>query len=87
MDWRNIERLRPADEVKLVVKDRADYEYARDIVARHDLAGRAAAVHVSPVHGVLDPRILSEWVLADRLPVRVQLQIHKYIWDPHVRGV
>jgi len=86
-DWSNLARLRPHDEVKFVVKDRADYEYARDVIARHDLATRAAAVHVSPVHGVMNARTLSEWVLADRLPVRVQLQLHKYIWDPATRGV
>jgi 7-carboxy-7-deazaguanine synthase len=86
-DWTNIDRLRPHDEVKFVIKDRADYEYARDVIARHYLARRAAAVHVSPVHGVLPPRTLSEWVLADSLAVRVQLQLHKYIWDPGTRGV
>lgn len=87
MDWQNLERLRPHDEVKFVVRDRADYEYARDVIARAALPRRAAAVHLSPVHGVLSPRTLSEWVLADRLPVRVQLQLHKYIWDPDTRGV
>ena len=87
MDWDNLTRLRPRDEVKFVVKDRADYEYARDAIARHALADRAAAIHLSPVHGVLDPKTLSEWVLADRLPVRVQLQLHKYIWPPDTRGV
>ena len=87
MDWDNVARLRPHDEVKLVIRDRADYEYARDVVARHDLAVRARAVHLSPVHGVLDPRTMSEWVLADALPVRVQLQLHKYIWDAQTRGV
>src|SRR5688572_19408185 len=86
-DWKNLERLRPQDEVKFVVKDRADYEFARDVIARHELAGRAAAIHLSPVHGVLDPKTLSEWVLADKLPVRVQLQLHKYIWSPDTRGV
>ena len=86
-DWDNLARLRPHDQVKFVIRDRADYEFARDVIARHDLAGRAAAVLFSPVHGVLDPKQLSEWVLADRLPVRVQLQIHKYIWDPAARGV
>ena len=65
-DWSNLERLRPHDEVKFVVKDRADYDYARDVITRHRLAERAAAVHLSPVHGVMDPRLLSEWVLADR---------------------
>jgi 7-carboxy-7-deazaguanine synthase len=86
-DWTNLERLQPHDEVKFVIKDRTDYEYAHEIVARHDLARRAAAVHFSPVHGVMDARTLSEWVLADDLPVRVQLQLHKYIWDPATRGV
>jgi len=85
--WDNLGRLRPHDEVKFVVTDRADYEFARDVIARHELAGRAAAIHMSPVHGVLDPKTLSEWVLADRLPVRVQLQLHKYIWSPTTRGV
>jgi len=86
-DWSNLERLRPHDEVKFVVKDRADYEFARDVIARYRLAERVAAVHLSPVHGVLDPRELSSWVLADRLPARVQLQLHKYIWEPGTRGV
>jgi len=86
-DWSNLDRLRPHDEVKFVVKDRDDYEYARDVIARHRLAGRAGAIHLSPVHGVLDAKTLSEWVLADRLPARVQLQIHKFIWDPGMRGV
>ena len=87
MDWSNLERLRAHDEVKFVIKDRADYEYARDVIARYDLGARAAAIHLSPVHGELHPRTLSEWVLADHLPVRVQLQLHKYIWDPATRGV
>jgi 7-carboxy-7-deazaguanine synthase len=87
MDWSNIARLRPRDEVKFVVKDRADYEYAREVIGARDLVSRAAAIHLSPVHGVLNPRTLSEWVLEDRLPVRVQLQLHKYIWDPETRGV
>jgi 7-carboxy-7-deazaguanine synthase len=83
----NLDRLRPHDEVKFVIKDRADYEFARDVVLKHDLDGRAAAIHFSPVHGVLDPTQLSEWVLQDRIPVRVQLQLHKYIWGPAARGV
>jgi 7-carboxy-7-deazaguanine synthase len=86
-DWTNLERLRSHDEVKFVVKDRIDYEFARDIIRRHRVAERAAAIHLSPVHGVLDPQLLSEWVLIDRLPARVQLQLHKYIWDPGTRGV
>jgi 7-carboxy-7-deazaguanine synthase len=86
-DWSNLERLRPHDEVKFVIKDRADYDWARDVLERHGLRQRATAIHFSPVHGVLDPKTLSEWVLADRLPVRVQLQIHKYIWSPTTRGV
>ena len=87
MVWSNLDRLRPHDEVKFVIKDRADYEYARSVVRDRDLAARAAAVHFSPVHGEMDLRTLSEWVLADHLPVRVQVQLHKYIWDPSTRGV
>ena len=69
MDWANLDRLRPHDEVKFVIKDRADYEFARDVIASATIwPARAAAIHFSPVHGVLDPRTLSEWVLADRLP-------------------
>ena len=86
-DWDNLARLRPHDEVKFVIKDRADYEYARAAIEEHRLAQRAAAIHLSPVHGVLDPKLLSGWVLADSLPVRVQLQLHKYIWSPETRGV
>jgi len=86
-DWANLDRLRPRDEVKFVIKDRADYEWAREVVRTRELAARASAIHFSPVHGVLDPKTLSEWVLTDRLPVRVQLQLHKYIWSPDARGV
>jgi 7-carboxy-7-deazaguanine synthase len=86
-DPENLARLRPHDEVKFVVQDRADYEFARDVVARHDLAARAAAIHFSPVHGVLPAAELAAWVLADRLPARVQLQVHKLIWSPETRGV
>jgi 7-carboxy-7-deazaguanine synthase len=87
MDWSNLDRLRPHDEVKFVIQDRGDYDYARDVLVRHSLTSRAAAIHFSPVHGVLEAKTLSEWVLADRLPVRVQLQLHKYIWSPTTRGV
>ena len=71
--------------MKFVVADRADYEFARDVIARRHLASRAAAILFSPVHGVLDPKTLSEWMLADRLPARLQLQLHKYIWSPTTR--
>ena len=86
-DWSNLDVLAPHDEVKFVIKDRIDYEFARDVIARHGLAGCAAAVLLSPVHGVLDARTLSEWILADRLPARLQVQLHKYIWTPTTRGV
>jgi 7-carboxy-7-deazaguanine synthase len=85
--WPNLDLIGPADEVKFVVKDRGDYEYARDVVTRHQLNARAGAVLMSPVHGVQDPRQLAEWVLSDRLPVRLQLQLHKFIWAPDTRGV
>jgi 7-carboxy-7-deazaguanine synthase len=86
-DWTNLDTLRPHDEVKFVVQDRADYEFAVATIARHNLPERCAAILVSPVHGVLHPRVLSEWLLADRVPARLQLQIHKYIWEPTTRGV
>jgi 7-carboxy-7-deazaguanine synthase len=85
--WANLDRLRPTDEVKFVINDRADYEFARDVVARHHLIGRCAAVLFSPVHAVLPPKALAEWILADRLAVRLQLQAHKYVWGADVRGV
>ncbi len=86
-NWENLDRLDANDEVKFVIKDRTDYDYACDVLRRHALQDKVAAVLFSPVHGVLDPKALSEWVLADRLPVRVQLQVHKYIWSPETRGV
>ncbi|HEX7798209.1 MAG TPA: radical SAM protein [Vicinamibacterales bacterium] len=85
--WQNLDVLARHDEVKFVVKDRVDYEFAREVIARHALPSRVAAVLLSPVHGVLDPKTLSEWILADHLPVRLQLQLHKLIWSPETRGV
>lgn len=87
MHWANLDALRAKDEVKFVIRDRRDYEYARDVVARYDLIGRVAAVLFSPVHGVLAPAELAAWILDDRLGVRLQLQSHKYIWGADVRGV
>ena len=87
VDWGNIDRLGSRDQVKFVIQDRRDYEFARETVTRHALDRRCAAVLFSPVHGVLDPKALSEWILEDRLPVRLQLQIHKHIWGADVRGV
>ena len=87
VDWSNLQRLSGTDQVKFVINDRADYEYARDVVEREQLSTRAAAVLFSPVHGVMTPRALAEWILADRLSVRLQLQAHKFIWDPNTRGV
>jgi 7-carboxy-7-deazaguanine synthase len=85
--WPNLDALRPTDEIKFVIQDRADFDFAARVVLDRDLAARCASVLVSPVHGVLEPAQLAAWVLADRLPVRVQLQVHKYIWHPETRGV
>jgi 7-carboxy-7-deazaguanine synthase len=87
MDWHNLDLLSPSDEVKFVIKDRADYEFARGVIERHALVGKCAAVLMSPVHGALAASDLAAWMLADRLPVRLQLQAHKYIWSPDARGV
>jgi 7-carboxy-7-deazaguanine synthase len=86
-DWNNLTLLAPHDEVKFVIADRADYDFALEVVRRYDLDSRAAAVLFSPVHDVLEPRLLSEWMLADHAPARLQLQLHKYIWSPATRGV
>jgi 7-carboxy-7-deazaguanine synthase len=87
MHWPNLEQLSPHDEVKFVIADRVDFEYACEVVKRYDLTTRAAAVLFSPVHGQLKPDELARWILAARIPVRLQLQQHKYIWDPNTRGV
>ncbi len=86
MHWDNLDRLAAKDEAKFVIKDRADYEWSKEIVAKYDLAHRCTVLF-SPVFGDLEPRSLAEWVLADRIPVRFQMQLHKYIWAPDARGV
>lgn len=86
MHWPNVERLRPQDEAKFVIQDRGDYEWAKGIVDRFQLTDRCPVLF-SPVFGALDPRQLAEWLLADRLPIRLQLQLHKHIWTPDMRGV
>jgi 7-carboxy-7-deazaguanine synthase len=86
-DWSNLDRLAPHDELKFVIRDRADYDYARDVIERHRLSEKSAAILFSPVHGVMNPRTLSEWMLADGVTARLQLQLHKYIWEPNARGV
>ena len=77
MDVDNLARLRAHDQVKCVLTDRADYEWARDLVREHRLAEKAAAVLFSPVSGALDPGALGAWIVEDRLPVRLQVQLHK----------
>lgn len=84
--WPNLDALRPTDELKFVIADRADYEWARDLVARRGLAERCP-VTFAPVHATLPPIDLATWVLDDRLDVRLGLQLHKYIWPPDTRGV
>lgn len=86
MYWPNLDKLSVKDEAKFVLQDRADYEWARDVVAQHALADRCAVLF-SPVFGKLDLQSLAEWMLADRLPVRFQAQLHKFIWSPDRRGV
>lgn len=86
MQWSNLAKLSRHDEAKFVVKDRADYEWARELLRQHNLATRCHVLF-SPVFGELDLRCLAEWILADRLPVRFQIQLHKIIWSPDMRGV
>jgi 7-carboxy-7-deazaguanine synthase len=87
MDWDNLKRVTKTDQVKFVIKDRRDYEFARDVVTREALSDGVGAILFSPVHGVMDARELAAWILADALPVRLQLQAHKFIWGPDARGV
>jgi len=84
--WENFAHLPPGAEVKFVLADREDYEWAREVVREKGLAD-GHAVLFSPVFGELPYETLSEWILADRLPVRFQIQLHKHIWDPGRRGV
>jgi 7-carboxy-7-deazaguanine synthase len=84
--WANLDVLKPGDEVKFVIADRVDYEWARGVLRERGLAQRHGVL-LSPVHGTLHPRALAEWILEDRLPVRLQVQLHKYIWPPDQRGV
>ncbi|MDX1622372.1 MAG: radical SAM protein [Gemmatimonadota bacterium] len=84
--WENLDHLGPDDEIKFVICDRGDYEWARGVIGEHDLAARHPVL-LSPSFDELDPRELAEWVLEDALPVRFQLQIHKLVWSPTARGV
>lgn len=77
--WANLDHLAPYDEIKFVIGDRADYEWAREVIAGR-AAGAGCAVTFSPVHGRLAPATLADWIVADRLPVRFQLQLHKILW-------
>jgi 7-carboxy-7-deazaguanine synthase len=84
--WENLPRLKPTDEVKFVIADRRDFEWSCDQVRTHHLADRHCVLF-APVFGELNPRDLAEWIVASALPVRLQLQLHKYVWDPRARGV
>ena len=85
--WDNAILLSKKDEVKLVLADRTDYEWARDVIVEHALADRAGTVLLGCVWGELDPKDLVEWALADKLPARIQLQAHKVIWGAETQGV
>ena len=84
--WPNLKQLRPSDEVKFVLADRADYEWASEVMRRYGLVDRCPVL-MCPAHGLLEPRDLAEWVLADRADVRLGVQLHKLIWPPEMRGV
>ncbi len=86
MEWRNLGLLKAGDELKFVVKHRADYEWARGVVRERGLGVRNVVLF-SPVHGELDPAELARWILDDGLPARLQVQLHKYLWPGIERGV
>ncbi len=85
-DFNNLPLLAPHDEIKFVIGDRSDYEWSRDILKRYELEDKANVLF-SPIFEVLDLRSLAEWILKDNLPVRLQTQLHKHIWDKHATGV
>jgi 7-carboxy-7-deazaguanine synthase len=85
--WSNLRYLSSRDEIKFVIGDRSDFEWAREIVRQHRLPQRLKAVLMSPVFGILPPADLANWILSEQLPVRMQLQMHKHIWPPDMRGV
>jgi 7-carboxy-7-deazaguanine synthase len=86
--WPNLERLRPdKDEVKFVIADLEDWNYTKEIIERYELNKRAKAVLISPAWGVVDLKNLADWVSTSGLDVRMQLQLHKYVWGPEARGV
>lgn len=85
-NWDNIAHLTVRDEVKFVIGDRADYDWMQRVIEEHRLTERCPVL-VSTIHGAIEPKTVVEWLLADRLPVRFQLQMHKYIWQPTTRGV
>lgn len=82
----NIDHLKSTDEVKFVICDRGDYEWARGVVEEYHIDEKCTVLF-SPAFGMLDPRDLAAWILGDRLRVRLNLQLHKYIWGPEERGV
>lgn len=85
--WSNIGKLRDQDEVKFVILDEDDYHYAIEICKKYGLFEREHHPLFSPVHGELDPRILTDWIVRDHLHVRINVQVHKYVWHPDTRGV
>lgn len=85
--WPNLTCLRPHDEVKFVIRDKDDYTFAKEICQKYDLYTRESMILLSPVHNILPSKELVSWILQDKLPARLNLQIHKFIWDPETRGV
>ncbi|HKB66445.1 MAG TPA: radical SAM protein [Pyrinomonadaceae bacterium] len=86
--WPNLKRLRPdRDEVKFVVADRADWDFARKVVAEYDLEKLAGSILISPAWEQIDLQELANWIVESGLNARMQLQLHKYIWGPDVHGV
>lgn len=84
--WDNLVAPSPHDEFKFVIKDKIDYKFAKDVMGKYELSTKAHVLF-SPVFGVQDPRQLTEWILEDGLDVRMQLQMHKFIWSPETKGV
>lgn len=86
-DWQNMTHLKPQDEIKFVLLDRQDYDYAKEMIQKYALHEKVKEILLSPVHNVLNPQDLVRWVLEDKLKIRLNLQLHKWIWPPETKGV
>lgn len=86
-NYKNMNYLNSHDEVKFVIGSKVDYDWSKELIEKYNISNKVSNILFSPVFGAIEPRQLAEWILSDSLPVRMQLQLHKFIWEPATRGV